>query len=68
MLSCGADQHTTCCIHSSHHDPDTHVPEMDFDGASRQRGGSIKVLEVTSRFGIVQLRVHLVPVNAEGVP
>ena len=31
MLSCSADQHTTCCIHSSHHDPDTHVPEMDFD-------------------------------------
>ena len=45
MISCGADQHTTCCIHSSHHDPDTHVPEMDFDGASGQRGGSIKVHE-----------------------
>ena len=25
MLSCGADQHTTCCIHSSHHDPDKQV-------------------------------------------
>ena len=45
MLSCSAGQHTTCCIHSSHRDPDTHVPEMDFDGASGQRGSSIKVPE-----------------------
>ena len=43
MLSCGADQHTTCCIHSSHHDPGTPVLERDFGGASGQRGGSIKV-------------------------
>ena len=43
MLSCSAVQHTTCCIHSLHHDPGTHVLEKDFRGASGQRGGSIKI-------------------------
>ena len=38
VLSCGADRRTTCCLHSSHRDPDTHVPETDFDGAFGQRG------------------------------
>ena len=64
MHSCSASHRTTCCRHPLHHNPDTHAPERILAVLMDKKVRLQEFLGVSSRFGAVQFRVQLVPVNA----